>query len=408
MTDAAAPIEQLLIDLMRAPDSVAGERLAALDAANRDALVGLARRSRCAPYLAHVLDTRGDFALPDGLHALRERGMFRALAIGRECAHIHAMLADAGIDHVFLKGVALAFRDYAQPWMRPMRDIDILIEPGRLDDAYSLLHRAGGGIERFAHVPPEMQRDGKHLPPVHSPGRVVPVELHYRMLSPKLALPAAALAHLEAAVWQGRERVRIGEADVPVPRDEILLAHLLIHGMLDHELNNGPLFLADLVALLRARPPHRERWVALVERTGLQHMVALAASMLPGDAREALAVDAASVTVVDDATVRALMFQPERYRAQVKVMASLADDRIGSRVALAARKLFVSRAALTGQWRFEGHAPGTEPRSMIGFRLWYMATKLRQFFRRRSRSEDATLQSLRRFRAQLSAPPGDA
>ena len=401
MTAPAPPIEQLLIDLMRAPDTVASGRLERLDVDDWTALAALAGQHRCAPYLVHVLTARSDVKVPGSLLAIRDRSVYRALRIGRECVQIHGILADAGIAHIFLKGVSLAFRDYPEPWMRPMRDIDVLIEPDRLYDAYALLHGKGGSLEGFAHVPPEKVSDGKHLPPIHSPNRILPVELHYRMISPRVSLPADALHFLERDVWDNPDRVLIGDAKLPVPRAELLLAHLIVHGMLDHELNNGPLFMTDIVEFLRSNRLDRGKWAGLVERARLRRAVELAASILPPAERLGLGVDAQPGEALGDEMVRSLMFQPARSRSQLKVLASLSDETIADRISLVWGKVFAGRTALKSQWLAEGGAPGREPQNIAIFWLWYLSIKTRQFFKTRTEAEDLALQSLRDFRRKL-------
>ena len=82
--------------------------------------------------------------------------------------------------------------------------------------------------------------------------------------------------------WRNSCRFRLSlTPSLPVPAIEVLLAHLIIHGILDHELNNGPLFVTDIVHLLRNNRIDGERWQRLVERLGLHQAVALTASLLP-------------------------------------------------------------------------------------------------------------------------------
>ncbi|WP_374405285.1 nucleotidyltransferase family protein [Pelagerythrobacter sp.] len=392
----------MLIDLMRTPDTVERDRFERLGPDGRDALAALAHQHRCAPYLAYALDRRGDVDMPDSLRVIRDRSVFQALKIGRECVQIHEMFVDAGIAHVFLKGVPLAFRDYPASWMRPMRDIDVLIEPERLHDAYALLHDKGGSLDRFAHVPPDIVEDGKHLPPIHSPNRILPVELHYRMISPKVSLPSTVLQSIEQDVWEARNVVHVGKAELPVPRTELLLAHLIVHGMLDHELNNGPLFITDIVQFMRSNQLDRAKWDRVVERFHLRPAVELAASILPPNERSGLGVKAPARGMLDDEMVRALMFQPARFRSQIKVLASLSDEAVADRALLVWSKIFASRTALKGQWLVEGNEPGKEPRNTAVFWLWYLSVKIRQFFRTRTAGEELALQSLRGFRAKLT------
>lgn len=397
----AREIEALILDLVRSPDQVAVGRIEALGPEEWKFVISLAHEHRFGPYLVHALAARSHLDLPAELLAIRDRSALRALRIARECVHIHDMLAAAGIAHIFLKGVALAFRDYPHAWMRPMRDIDVIIEPKRLEDAHALLHARGGSIETFAHVPVERTVDGKHLPPIQSPNRVLPVELHYRLISPKVSLTPEALRFAEREVWKAPQSVTVGGAKLPIPSTELLLAHLIIHGMLDHELNNGPLFIRDIVYLLQRNELDRGRWSGILDRTGLRRAVKLAASILPSESGRELLDGAEPSDALGDDVIRSLMLQPALHRSKLKLLATLSDTSLRDRVTLAFRKLFLNRSGLKSRWLAEGGTAGEEPSNIAVFWLWSLWAKLCQFFRDRSEAERRALRNLREFRREL-------
>ena len=407
MVQASALIERLLLDLMRTPERVDGRMLIGLAQDEWDTLLALAERHRCAPYLAYVFARRTGLALPDRLQAIRARSARRNLAVARDCIRIHAVLAGANIEHRFLKGVPLAFRDYPHGWMRPMRDIDVLVESSRLAEAYDLLLAAGGSIPAYADMPTEPLPEGKHLPPIRSPGGAMAVEVHYRLLLPTITLSSSALEAFEGEVWARKDSVTVGASNLPVPAPEALLGHLVVHGLLDHELNNGPLFLTDLIHLLRSGRIDRTRWRDVVSRGELARAVQVTAAMMPPAEAENLLAGLPAVTPLPDTTLLALMLQPANQRNQVKLRASFVDGPPSSRVKLAWQKLIPRRAVLAARWRAETRRPDHPPRLALLW-LWYVGRKLVQYLRTPSGTDKRTLDELRALRHALRdhAPDG--
>ena len=88
-------------------------------------------------------------------------------------------LEAAGIDCLALKGPLLAQRIHGDLGLRSSGDVDLLVEPARLDEAVALVRRDG-----FAPPPDKRSRAG--LPELHyrlddPTGRLPRVELHWRI-----------------------------------------------------------------------------------------------------------------------------------------------------------------------------------------------------------------------------------
>ena len=60
-----------------------------------------------------------------------------------ECARLHSMLLQAGITHLFVKGLTLAALAYPQPFLKSSADIDLLVDPEMLMQAAQALRGAG-------------------------------------------------------------------------------------------------------------------------------------------------------------------------------------------------------------------------------------------------------------------------
>ncbi|HTD09211.1 MAG TPA: nucleotidyltransferase family protein [Solirubrobacteraceae bacterium] len=90
-----------------------------------------------------------------------------------------AMLADAGVPSVALKGPLLGETIYGDPGRRPSSDIDLLVSPEQLQTAVEVMRGLGYGAPTD-HV----YDDGLpllHFMLVHERGELPPVELHWRV-----------------------------------------------------------------------------------------------------------------------------------------------------------------------------------------------------------------------------------
>ena len=69
--------------------------------------------------------------------------MLCALALERNLADVADALGAATIDHVVLKGPAVAHEGYPDPSWRPFGDVDVLVPSGRFDAACGILSNLG-------------------------------------------------------------------------------------------------------------------------------------------------------------------------------------------------------------------------------------------------------------------------
>jgi hypothetical protein len=224
------------------------DRPIATDAA--EAIAEMAVAHRLEPLLAWRIDQR-DVTLPECLaakwRAARRRAGLTALAQQAALRLAVARLAAAGMASVALKGVRLAWRDYPEPALRPMRDIDLLVAEGDLGRAAVILRQAGflseGDDPRaFAAA---LTHD-KHLPPLHHAELGTTIELHHRLSDPP-GRRGYRVPQLDPAVMLARaEPLAVGGATVFGPAADDLLAHLVTHALYGHRLDCGPLVLADI------------------------------------------------------------------------------------------------------------------------------------------------------------------
>lgn len=374
-TPALDQVETLLIDLMRAPEGEASREIATLSAADLSRLRVLAQAHRCGPLLARAMDK----------DAVLARAQQRGLAVAREAARISSLLSEAGIAHCFLKGLALAHLAYPLPGMRLMRDLDVLIAPTDLARAHALLVSRGGTMAQFADRPVLTSDTAKHLPPIHSPDQVIPVELHDRLLSADDRIAPGARQALEAALWSGRRHFSLGRTDVPVPSSTVLLLHLVLHGVHEHELDLGPLYIADIVYLLRYDPPNSSETRALASRLSMDRALRITARLLnpPEAARLAdltgFAPNAAQARPTRE-ELQALLTLPPEGRTDFKLQVDLAQVPVHGRAGLFLRRAVKGPTVMRARW-IERHGPRRAVPRGLALVAWFYGLRLRQIIR---------------------------
>jgi hypothetical protein len=131
------------------------------------------------PRVVELADGRAsdDFseAVEQAIAVGRRHGSFLQLVSVRAIA----MLADAGIPAVALKGPVLGEAIYGDPGRRPASDIDLLVAPEQLQKAVEVIRSLS-----YLAPPDHVYDDGLpllHFVLVHERGELPPVELHWRV-----------------------------------------------------------------------------------------------------------------------------------------------------------------------------------------------------------------------------------
>lgn len=225
--------------------------LAALTEGDWAELDRIAFQHRLQPLL-HSLH-RSNPAVPAPIAAMWQMAhrhhALRALVQQAELAETCALLDQAGIPSVALKGAWLAARAYPEPALRPMRDIDLLVPGAQVRAAFDLLLAAGYVQAEPAEMSlDEIVRIDKHMPPLSAP-RGTRLELHHRLWERDGRLDHASPSASEETVLAQAQRGADG-IGYPAPQD--LLGHVIVHAVYSHRLDCGPLVLSDVDYLLRA------------------------------------------------------------------------------------------------------------------------------------------------------------
>lgn len=171
----------------------------------------------------------------------------QAMALSAELKTVTALLEEAGLAPIALKGAWLAWHAYPAPALRPMRDLDLLLDADTAIAAFELLKASGYRAEAVQELALEdVLRLEKHMPALIGPRGVV-IELHQRLWEIDGRMDHAAPAGLGG---NPRDRA-VRQGDITCLSATDMLAHLIIHASYDHRLDCGPLLLFDIAFLLR-------------------------------------------------------------------------------------------------------------------------------------------------------------
>lgn len=151
-------------------------------------------------------------------HTQTERIRFRML---RE---VLTLFRNHQLQPLLIKGAALAYSLYPEPWLRPMRDMDILLPPSEVDSAQAVLREAG-----FTQAGTPIPADHFHLPSLHKTVEDTHfcIELH-RGLYPNCPpyYPSVDVHHL----LRTAKPIAIGDIPALTLSNEETLHYLYQHG----------------------------------------------------------------------------------------------------------------------------------------------------------------------------------
>ncbi len=265
MTEAEHLPERLALDLMCRSDTLTAKRLARVSPEDWERITGWAFEHRFASYLHYSLAQAGHLgSLPaetaDLLGKASRRASMKALSMLRDMVRISQLLDAAGVAHMFMKGAYLAQFAYPDIGLRPMRDLDLLVRPEQAMVAFSALQ--AGGLKRIARYngnPEAFLAASKHLPPIRT-AQGTNVEIHVLMTAPSEFLRNDVSQWRFDALKPRMISRTVAGTPISFPGPEDQLLHLCVHSAIDHQFNNGPLILSDVVWFLRT---HAVDWTTL-------------------------------------------------------------------------------------------------------------------------------------------------
>ena len=218
------------------------------------AISQMVRQHRLGPMMDYrAAAAQESWPVPDAVRSVwradRKNSAFQALKFERALINIARNLAASGIEFAALKGSWLAWHAYPEPALRPMRDIDILVEYERALATWDALLAAGfSPLPENSESLEQAMRANKHLPAIRSDRDGVVIEIHLRLTNHGAPQNAARNARPE---WDARERGEIkGEVMCCLNAADALL-HLIVHSAYDNRFNNGPVIFDDIAFILQ-------------------------------------------------------------------------------------------------------------------------------------------------------------
>lgn len=197
--------------------------------------------------------------LQRGLDARVRTAAARDLLVQREMCRLLDQLAAAGVRALVVKGCALAYTVYRQPWHRPRVDTDLLIARDHLDEATRVLVSMGytrsDAIATGTVVSHQIAFER-----VDAQGVSYVLDLHWKIVNPQVVANALEPDEL----WERRQMApALGPAAaVPDPVDSVLLAS--IHRLAHHQGHDRLIWFYDLRLLTSRFTP--SMWDVLVTR----------------------------------------------------------------------------------------------------------------------------------------------
>lgn len=193
-------------------------------------------------------------ALEPGVRAAATRDLF----VRRDLQAVTAALASAGVPAVLLKGTALAYTVYPQPWMRPRVDTDVLVNHGDVPAASRVLGSIGY-VRSDALSTGELVSHQLAFERTDTHGVHHVIDLHWKVLNPQVVANALSFDDL----WRDSQPVTAIGPDARVPPAIASLALACVHRLAHHQGNDRLIWLYDVHLLTQALTAGD--WAALAE-----------------------------------------------------------------------------------------------------------------------------------------------
>ena len=149
-----------------------------------------------------------------------------------------------------LKGISIGEQYYPQPHLRPMRDLDFLVEERALPGVESCLLKLG--YRRKSKVPIARYENHHHTMPLFHPQRCIWVEVHRGLFPPRSPAGIDKVFNIEhvktqrlPSVFHGRTVMRLS--------DELQIVYIAAHWAGKFHVIGGMIAMLDMVYLLQRR-----------------------------------------------------------------------------------------------------------------------------------------------------------
>lgn len=229
-----------------------------------EAVIHLAEAQHLLPYLDWKLSTGSKAehppeAIVSKIHQATLHYSTYGLWLFSHLTTILLALRQAGIAVIPLKGAYLGAQVYADLYLRPMGDIDLLIQESQLIRCDEVLIHLGYHPSRKAWIEGNYRQAHHHLPPYrHS--WMPPIEVHWNIarIGNSLNVPAPSL-------WESAHPCQIQGVPCMALSPEHLLIHLCLHAGYANRFRGGLRSLIDLWEIM-TRLGEQINWPSLIEQ----------------------------------------------------------------------------------------------------------------------------------------------
>ena len=235
------------------------------EASNQEAMLSLFRQvswqtflatasDELYPYLAFQLESftgcMDKTAELEQLFRARRHTAARNLRLRYELGRVIEALSQTGIPALALKGIVLAYTVYPDSSLRPMLDLDLLVPPGKTEEALEVLQKLGF---EYPEIVQSMNRDHcwrlgpeqEFAPGLWLRDSRILLELHSQLECSEPVLPIPI-----QEFWSRSVAVDLNGLRVSTLGPEDFLFHLCLHQSHSHRFEKGLLPLIDLRLLL--------------------------------------------------------------------------------------------------------------------------------------------------------------
>jgi hypothetical protein len=160
-----------------------------------------------------------------------------------------------------LKGISIRGQYYPEPHLRPMRDIDFLVDETVLPAVASLLYKLG--YRQQSLKAPEFYETHHHLMPFVHPQRGVWVEVHRGLFPASTRVGSDRVfgcdhlkTQLRPSAFQGKQVTRLS--------DELQIVYIASHWAFDFQAIGGMVAMLDLIYLLK-NSKEEVRWDQILD-----------------------------------------------------------------------------------------------------------------------------------------------
>ncbi|WCN10889.1 nucleotidyltransferase family protein [Marinomonas mediterranea] len=256
-----------LLDLLFRPENVRQLQIDNLNEEEVSLLTRTCAQHRIGPLLSESIK-KANLSVPDTLSdylaKANKKSIQRYLAIQSELIAINKLFSENEIPLVVLKGAVISSDVYPSPHLRPMRDLDVLIERKDTKKAVQLLKDNG--------YTPEINLDvfdldaTKDFPNIYSPHRRCIIELHIQVLDSHPKRPDLLdVLDCKEFAKSASDILKHSKYNYHHFSDTIMLLHLAIHASYSHTFNCGPLFISDIGMLIQRNEVNWPRFWELCE-----------------------------------------------------------------------------------------------------------------------------------------------